>query len=87
MYAGTSCYAAEDADYARPDNPDETFNWILQHKNTFKKFKDIQFYKVNLNDIGETPIDVEIGEWRDCANLSYMTQKEMVESLDKSTKR
>ena len=87
IYAGTNCYAAEDADYARPDNPDETFNWILQHKNTFKKFKDVQFYKVNLNDIGETPIDVEIGEWKDCANLSYMTQKEMVESLDKSTKR
>ena len=87
VYAGTNCYADKDADYARPNNPDETFNWILQHKNTFNKFKDVQFYKVNLNDIGETPIDVEIGEWKDCANLSYMTQKEMVESLDKSTKR
>ena len=29
----------------------------------------------------------EVGEWKDCANLSYITQKEMVESLDKSTKR
>ena len=32
---------------SRPDNPDETYNWILQHKNTFDKFKDVQFYKVN----------------------------------------
>ena len=82
IYAGTNCYAAEDADYARPDNPDETFNWILQHKNTFKKFKDVQFYKVNLNSIGTSAIDCEIDEWKDCANLSYITQKEMVKSLD-----
>ena len=87
IYAGTDCYAEKNANYARPDNPDETFNWILQHKNTFKKFKDVQFYKVNLNKIGTSAIDCEIEEWKDCPNLSYITQKEMVESLDKSTER
>ena len=48
------------ADYARPDNPDETYNWILQHKNTFNKFKDVKFYKVNLNKLGTSPIDCEV---------------------------
>ena len=47
----------------------------------------MKFYKVNLNKLGTSPIDCEVGEWKDCANLSYITQKEMVESLDKSTKR
>ena len=73
----------KNADYARPDNPDETYNWILQHKNTFDKFKDTRFYKVNLNVIGTSPIDCEIDEWKDCSNVSYITQKEMVKSLDK----
>ena len=49
--------------------------------------KDVQFYKVNLNKIGTSAIDCEIEEWKDCPNLSYITQKEMVESLDKSTER
>ena len=83
VYAGTNGYADENADYARPNNPDETFNWILQHKNTFNKFKNVKFYKVNLNSIGTSAIDCEIDEWKDCANLSYITQKEMVKSLDK----
>ena len=87
VYAGTNCYADKDADYARPNNPDETFNWILQHKNTFNKFKDIQFYKVNLNKIDTSPIDCEVDEWKDCDNLSYITHKEMAKSLDKTTKR
>ena len=87
VYAGTNCYADKDADYARPNNPDETFNWILQHKNTFNKFKDIQFYKVNLNKIGTSSIDCEVDEWKDCDNLSYITHKEMAKSLDKITKR
>ena len=87
VYAGTNCYADKDADYARPNNPDETFNWILQHKNTFNKFKDVQFYKVNLNKVGTSPIDCEVGEWKDCNNLSYITHKEMAKSLDKTTKR
>ena len=60
-------------DYARPNNPDETFNWILQHKNTFNKFKDIQFYKVNLNKIGTSSIDCEVDEWKDCDNFLYNT--------------
>ena len=87
VYAGTNSYAAKDADYARPDNPDETYNWILQHKNTFNRFKDVQFYKVNPNELDTTPIDCKVDEWKDCVNLSYITQKEMVQSLDKPTKR
>ena len=87
VYAGTNGYAEKNANYARPDNPDETFNWILQHKNTFNKFKDIQFYKVNINPVGTSAIDCEIEEWKDCNNLIYITQKELVESLDKTTKR
>ena len=47
IYAGSKGYAEKDALAARPNNPDETFNWILQHKNTFDKFPDVQFYKVN----------------------------------------
>ena len=87
VYAGTNGYADKEADYARPNNPDETYNWILQHKNTFNKFKYVKFYKVNLNAIGTTQIDCEIDEWKECDNIEYITQKEMVKSLDKTTKR
>ena len=55
--------------------------------NTFNKFKDTQFYKVNINPIGTSAIDCEIKEWKDCNNLTYITQKELVKSLDKTTKR
>ena len=51
------------------------------------KFKDVQFYKVNLNKVGTSPIDCEVDEWKDCNNLSYITHKEMAKSLDKTTKR
>ena len=33
---------------ARPDNPDEMYNWIMQHKNTFDKFKDIKFEDIKV---------------------------------------
>ena len=59
-------------------------NKYLQH---FNKFKDVNFYKVNMNAIGTSTIDCEIDEWKDCDNLTYITQKEMVKGLDKSTKR
>jgi len=80
VYAGTDCYAKENADLARPDNPDETFNWILQHKNTFNKFKDIQFYKVNPNE--DSPINTKIDEWNECENLQYIS----LQDLDKRFK-
>ena len=80
VYAGTDCYAKADADLARPDNPDETFNWILQHKNTFNKFKDIQFYKVNPNE--DSPINAKIDEWNECENLQYIS----LQDLDKRFK-
>ena len=80
VYAGTDCYAKENADLARPDNPDETFNWILQHKNTFNKFKDIQFYKVNPNE--DSPINTRIDEWNECENLQYIS----LQDLDKRFK-
>ena len=87
IYAGTNSYAEKDALAAKPDNVDETFNWILQHKNTFDKFPNTQFYKVNINPIGTSAIDCEIKEWKDCNNLTYITQKELVENLDKTSKR
>ena len=79
IYAGTKSYAEKDALAARPDNPDETFNWILQHKNTFKKFSDTQFYKVNKGKEAKT--DLPISEWSDCSNLKYITQEEMAQML------
>ena len=83
IYAGTDCYAKENANVARPDNPDETFNWIKQHKNTFKKFPNIKFWKVNMNPIGSSPIDCEVEEWKNCENLEYITSKEFNLFLDR----
>ena len=79
IYAGTDSYADKDALAARPNNPDETFNWILQHKNTFDKFPNTQFYKVNKG--AEAKTDMPIKEWSDCPNLKYITQKEMAQRL------
>ena len=70
VYAGTDCYATKDADLARPDNPNEIYNWIKQHKNTFDKFEDVKFYKVNPED---EAINVRVEEWKDCDNLEYIT--------------
>jgi hypothetical protein len=78
IYAGTKSYAEKDALAARPDNPDETYNWILQHKNTFDKFKDVQFYKVNK---GEAKTASTISEWSDCENLKYISVEEMDQKL------
>ena len=78
VYAGTDCYAKKDADYARPDKPDETFNWITHHKHTFDSFKDIKFYKVNPND---NIINVRVEEWEECKNLEYMTFAELDEKF------
>jgi len=86
IYAGTDCYAKENADVARPDNPDETFNWIKQHKNTFKKFPNIKFWKVNMNPVGSNSIDCEVEEWKNCENLEYITFKEFGLNLDKRNK-
>ncbi|MBC8429841.1 MAG: hypothetical protein H8D92_00440 [Pelagibacteraceae bacterium] len=74
IYAGTDCYAKDNADLARPDNPDETFNWIKQHKNTFDSFKFTKFYKVNPED---ESINVRIKEWKDCENLEYITHTDL----------
>ena len=87
VYAGTKGYADKYSMAFSPDNSDDTLNWILQHKNTFNKFKDVNFYKVNRHTIGISTVDCEINEWKDCDNLTYITQKEMIKSLDKSTKR
>ena len=62
-----------------PNNSDETFNWILQHKNTFNKFSDTQFYKVNKGK--ESKTDLPISEWSSCSNLKYITQEEMAQML------
>ena len=78
IYAGSKSYAEKDALAARPDNPDETYNWILQHKNTFDKFKDVQFYKVNK---GEAKTASRISEWRSCKNLKYISIEEMEQRL------
>jgi len=72
IYAGSKSYAEKDALAARPDN------WIPQHKNTFDKFPDTQFYKVNK---GEDFTALEIPEWSSCANLKYITQEKMLQQL------
>jgi len=79
IYAGTKSYAKKDDLAARPDNPDEMYNWIMQHKNTFDKFKDVQFYKVNKEEEAKTAST--ISEWQGCDNLTYITQKEMEQRL------
>ena len=79
IYAGTDSYADKDALAARPNNPDETFNWILQHKHTFDKFPNTQFYKVNKG--AEAKTDMPIKEWSTCPNLKYITQEEMAKAL------
>ena len=82
IYAGTDSYADKDALAAKPDNPDETFNWILQHKNTFDTFSNVQFYKVNKSRDGEkTKTSFKIPEWSSCANLKYITQEKMLQQL------
>ena len=79
IYAGTKSYAEKDALAARPDNPDETYNWILQHKNTFDKFPNIQFYKVNKG--AEAKTDLPIKEWSTCPNLKYISIEQMTKRL------
>ena len=79
IYAGTDSYAEKDALAAKPDNVDETFNWSLQHKNTFDKFPNTQFYKVNKG--AEAKTDMPIKEWSACSNLKYITQEEMTKAL------
>jgi hypothetical protein len=82
IYAGTNSYADKDALAARPNNPNETFNWILQHKNTFDKFSNVQFYKVNKSRDGEEAKTAsKIPEWSSCENLTYITQDEMEQQL------
>ena len=78
IYAGTKSYAEKDALAARPDNPDEMYNWIMQHKNTFNKFKDVQFYKVNR---GKQKTASTINEWSKCENLKYISIEEMDQKL------
>ena len=78
IYAGTKSYAEKDALAARPDNPDEMYNWIMQHKNTFNKFKDVQFYKVNR---GKQKTASTINEWSSCDNLKYISIEEMEQKL------
>jgi hypothetical protein len=79
IYAGTKCYANKDDIAMNPNNSDETFNWILQHKNTFNKFSNTQFYKVNKGKEAKT--DLPISEWSSCSNLKYITQDEMKQQL------
>ena len=70
VYAGYDCYIKKTFDLAKFDNPNEIYNWIKQHKNTFNKFKDVKFYKVNPED---EAINVTVDEWKDCDNLEYIT--------------
>jgi hypothetical protein len=78
IYAGTQSYAKKEDLAANPDNPKEMYNWIMQHKNTFDKFKDIQFYKVNK---GKQKTASTINEWSSCENLKYISVKEMEQKL------
>tara|TARA_Y100001937_G_scaffold117674_1_gene171213 strand:+ start:1169 stop:2008 length:840 start_codon:yes stop_codon:yes gene_type:complete len=76
IYGGTEGYLDNDQDYVKPDT------WILQHKENFDAYPQVNFYKVNLNPLGTTPTDCFIDEWKDCQNLHYITQEEVIKHLD-----
>ena len=50
----------------------------MQHKNTFNKLKDVQFYKVNR---GKQKTASTINEWSKCENLKYISIEEMDQKL------
>ncbi len=56
-------------------------NFILQHKDMFKLFPDIKFFKVNKFPLGTDAVNREVPEWKDTPNLEYLTYAEMFRRL------
>lgn len=56
-------------------------NFILQHRDMFKLFPDIKFFKVNKFPLGTDNINREVLEWKDTPNLEYLTYAEMFRRL------
>ena len=71
VYGGTECYLDNDQDYVKPSN------WIVQHRENFENYPDVQFYKVNKDVLGTSPTDCWIEEWRGCQNVQFVTQKDV----------
>lgn len=76
VYGGTECYLDNDQDYVKPSN------WIVQHRENFENYPDVQFYKVNKDVLGTSPTDCWIEEWRGCQNVQFVTQKDVERLLD-----
>ena len=76
VYGGTECYLDNDQDYVKPSN------WIVQHKQNFDNYPEVNFYKVNKDVLGTSDTDCYIEEWHDCENLQYITQKDVERFLD-----
>ena len=66
-----SGYLDNDQDYVKPSN------WIVQHRENFENYPDVQFYKVNKDVLGTSPTDCWIEEWRGCQNVQYITQEDV----------
>ncbi|MCS5653505.1 MAG: hypothetical protein NZ825_12775 [Candidatus Marinimicrobia bacterium] len=56
-------------------------NFILQHRDMFKLFPHIKFFKVNKFPLGTDNINREVPEWKDTPNLEYLTYAEMFRRL------
>ena len=56
-------------------------NFILQHRDMFKLFPDIKFFKVNKFPLGTDAINREVPEWKDSPNLEYLTYADMFRRL------
>ena len=76
VYGGTECYLPTDANYVKPDN------WIVQHRQNFEKFPDVNFFKVNEGVLGSSPTCCFLEEWRGVENLQYITHKDVQTHLD-----
>ena len=56
-------------------------NFILQHRDMFKLFPDIKFFKVNKFPLGTDAVNREVPEWKDTPNLEYLTYADMFRRL------
>ena len=56
-------------------------NFILQHRDMFKLFPDIKFFKVNKFPLGTDVVNREVPEWKDTPNLEYLTYADMFRRL------
>jgi len=76
VYKGTSNYVTQDA----KETP--SVNWIKQHKQNFKAFPDVKFWKVNPAPLGTDGTSQFVEEWREHENLEYIEMENLNLVLD-----